>query len=75
MKWNFRNCLIWKKKKRRKQAENKKTSLRSLEEFNEDSNIGISGVLEELKKKKKVNRAENKVQRKNGLKFLKFEIW
>lgn len=74
MKWNFRNCLIWKKKKRRKQAENKKTSLRSLEEFNEDSNIGISGVLEELKNKK-VNRAENKVQRKNGLKFLKFEIW
>lgn len=69
MKWNFRNCLIWKKKKRRKQAENKKTSLRSLEEFNEDSNIGISGVLEELKKKKKVNRAENKVQRKKWVKI------
>lgn len=27
MKWNFRNCLIWKKKKRRKQAENKKKTV------------------------------------------------
>lgn len=66
MKWNFRNCLIWKKKKRRKQAENKKTSLRSLEEFNEDSNIGISGVLEELKKKKKSIGLKTKCKEKMG---------
>lgn len=37
----------------REKMENNEQSPRSLEEFNEDSNIYITGVLEEEKKKKK----------------------
>lgn len=78
MKWNFRNCLIWEKKK--KKGENRLKTKKPVSEAWKSLMKTLTLVsLESQKNKKnnnnKVNGAENKVQRKNGLKFLKFEIW